>query len=41
MEENFADVERVHTRAGARIPDLDGLVVGRRGQPRRVVREGH
>jgi hypothetical protein len=41
MEENFADIERVQTRAAARIPHLDGLVVGRRGQPGRVVREGH
>jgi hypothetical protein len=41
MEENFADVERVQTRASARIPHLDGPVPGRRGQPRRVVREGH
>jgi hypothetical protein len=37
----LGNVGRVQTRAAARIPDLDGLVLGRRRQPRRVVREGH
>jgi hypothetical protein len=34
-------LERLKARAAARIPDLDGAIVGRRGQPGRVVREGY
>ena len=34
-------LERLQARAAAGVPDLDGAVVGRRRQPRRVVREGH
>ena len=34
-------LERLHTRAAARIPDLGGLVPRRRRQPGRVVREDH
>ena len=39
--ESSASVERLQTRAAARIPHLDGPVVRRQRQPGRVVREGH
>jgi len=34
-------LERLQARAAVSIPDLDGLVMRRRRQPCRVVREGH
>jgi hypothetical protein len=34
-------LERLQARAAVSILDLDSPVVGRRRQPRRVVREGH
>jgi hypothetical protein len=34
-------LERLQARAAAGVPDLDGVVVGRRRQPSRVVQEGH
>ena len=34
-------LERLQARAAAGVPDLDGVVAGRRRQPGRVVREGH
>ena len=34
-------LERLQTRATARIPDLDSPIIRYRHQPRRVVREGH
>jgi len=34
-------LELLQARAAVSIPDLDGLVVRRRRQPRQVMREGH
>jgi hypothetical protein len=34
-------LERLQARTAAGIPDPNGAVVGRRRQPRQVVREGH
>ena len=34
-------LEHLQARAAVSIPDLDGLVMRRRRQPCRVVREGH